>query len=187
MDLESSICGQMSALAVRSGHRRWPALGAAVTAAALFLAPACNKADAATLVLNVDFPSAPLAIASDEVKFIVYDDPDREPGACQRIYLKRITNQTDLPPIVLSPREIPICELAAGKGPSLELPLGRHSILAVALRENQDLLIGCTDVDLEAGGAELVVSLALPSSTPVPPLGACVSLQDFCAGRAPCN
>ena len=145
------------------------------------LSAACAPKDKASFTLNVDFPSTALAIASDEVKFIVYDDP--APGACQRIYLKRITNQADLPPVVLDGPPVSVCDLAFGRSTPLDLPIGRHSILAVASRAKQDLLVGCADVALSEDGGEVVVDLALPGATPVPPLSSCLSVRDACEKR----
>lgn len=146
----------------------------------------CAKDDArASFTFQVDFPSTPLAIATEKVKFIVYDSPD--PAPCQTIYLKRITNQTDLPPVVLTTPELPMCDLALGKSPAIEVPLGKHSILAVGLRSDQDLLLGCSDVALSSEGGEVVVTLALPSTTPLPALSTCSSLKQFCTDAASCK
>ncbi|MCW5832493.1 MAG: hypothetical protein KIS78_08785 [Labilithrix sp.] len=155
------------------------------SAAALLgaLAAGCAKEQEATVQLEVVFPSTAMAIASDDVKLIVYDDP--EPGGCQRIYLKHITNQTDLPPVVLEPPSIPICDLAFGRPAPLVLPLGRHSILAIASRGADDLLVGCSDVAVSAEGGVAVVTLALPGATPVPPPTTCASLRDSCEDRCP--
>ncbi len=141
----------------------------------------CAAKDQASFSLNVVFPSTALAIASDEVKFIVYDDP--APGACQRIYLKRISNQSDLPRVVLDAPPVAVCDLAFGRSAPIELPIGKHSILAVALRAKQDLLVGCSDVALSEDGGEVVVDLALPGATPVPPLSSCLSVRDACEKR----
>jgi len=152
----------------------------------LALVASCAKdEERARFTFRVNFPSTSLAIATEKVKFIVYDDPD--PAACQRIYLKRITNQTDLPPVVLSTEEVPVCDLALGRSPSLELSLGKHSILAVGLRNDTDLLLGCSDVALSSDGGEVVVDLALPSTTPVPSLSACTSLTNFCDDATACK
>ena len=154
-----------------------------VVAGLLVLFTGCAAKDQASFSLNVVFPSTALAIASEEVKFIVYDDPT--PGACQRIYLKRISNQSDLPRVVLDAPPVAVCDLAFGRSAPLELPIGRHSILAVALRGKQDLLVGCSDVALSEDGGEVVVDLALPGATPVPPLSACLSVRDACDKRCP--
>ena len=143
----------------------------------------CAEKDKASFSLNVVFPSTAMAIASEEVKFIVYDDP--APGACQRIYLKRISNQSDLPPVVLDARPVAVCELAFGRSTPIDLPIGKHSILAVALRAKQDLLVGCSDVALSEDGGEVFVDLALPGATPVPPLSSCLSVRDACDKRCP--
>lgn len=131
--------------------------------------------------LDVVFPSTQMAIASDDIKFTVYSDP--EPGACQRIYLKHITNQSNLPPVTLDPPPTPVCNLAFGTFAPLVLPVGRHAILAVAMRNNEDLLVGCTDVAVSSEGGEAVINLALPGATPVPEIGECASLRDWCDGR----
>jgi hypothetical protein len=156
-----------------------PVLAVLAALAALFTG--CTEADPAKIQLDVVFPSTALAIASEEVKFIVYDDPN--PGACQRIYLKRITNQADLPAVVLDAPPVAVCDLALGRPATLSLPLGKHSILAVALRGKQDLLVGCSDVALSEDGAQVVVNLALPGATPVPPLSTCLSVRDACEKR----
>lgn len=146
----------------------------------------CAKDDArASFTFQVNFPSTSLAIATEKVQFIVYDAP--EPAPCQTIYLKRITNQTDLPPVILTTPEVPMCDLALGRSPPIELPLGKHSILAIGLRGDQDLLVGCSDVALSSEGGEIVVSLGLPSTTPLPTLSACASLKDFCTDAASCK
>lgn len=163
------------------GRRRRSARLAAVLLGIGVVVVGCKEEEKASFRLDVTFPSTALAIASDQVKFIVYDDPT--PGACQRIYLKRISNQSDLPPVVLDMPPAPVCDLAFGRTAPLDLPLGRHSILAVALRAKEDLLVGCSDVALSAEGGEVVVNLALPGSTPVPPLSACLSVRDFCEKR----
>lgn len=149
------------------------------------VASCAREEEPARFTFQVNFPSTSLAIATEEVKFIVYDDP--EPAACQRIYLKRITNQTDLPPVVLSTADILVCDLALGQSPALQLPLGKHSILAVGLRKGADLLLGCSDVALSSDGGEVVVDLALPSTTPLPSLSSCTSLTDFCTEGAACR
>lgn len=163
------------------GRRRRRALVAAVLVGIGALVAGCKEEEKASFRLDVVFPSTALAIASDQVKFIVYDDAT--PGACQRIYLKRITNQSDLPPVVLDVPPAPMCNLAFGRTAPLDLPLGKHAILAVALRAKEDLLVGCSDVTLSAEGGEVTVNLALPGSTPVPPLSACLSVRDFCEKR----
>lgn len=168
-------------MAARPRRRRRRALVAAVVGVAGLLVMGCAEEEKASFRLDVVFPSTALAIASDEVKFIVYDDPT--PGACQRIYLKRITNQSDLPPVVLDLPPVPVCDLAFGRSAPLDLPIGKHSILAVALRAKQDLLVGCSDVALSADGGEVVVNLALPGATPVPPLSSCLSVRDACEKR----
>ena len=134
-----------------------------------------------TVRLDVVFPSTAMAIASDDIKLTVYSDA--EPGACQRIYLKHITNQSDLPPVVLAPPPTPVCNLAFGYFQPLVLPLGKHSILAVATRGDQDLLVGCSDVAVSAEGTEAVINLALPSATPLPEITTCASLRDWCDSR----
>ncbi|MBX3222861.1 MAG: hypothetical protein KF795_20275 [Labilithrix sp.] len=157
---------------------------ALVLAALAVLAPTaagCAKEAEASVQLEVVFPSTAMAIASSDVKFVVYDDP--APGGCQRIYLKRITNQTDLPPVVLDPPSVPVCDIAFGLAPPLVLPLGKHSILAIASRGADDLLVGCSDVAVSAEGGVAVINLALPSATPVPPLSTCPSLRDACDDR----
>lgn len=141
----------------------------------------CAKEEEVTVRLDVVFPSIEMAIAADDVKFTVYDDP--EPGACRRIYLKHITNQTDLPPVVLDPPPNPVCNIAFGRDRPLVLPLGKHSILAVATRGGDDLLVGCSDVAVSADGAEVVINLALPGATPVPASTSCTSLRDWCESR----
>lgn len=143
----------------------------------------CAAKDKAGFSLNVIFPSTAMAIASDEVKFIVYDDP--APGACERIYLKRISNQRDLPPVVLDAPPVAVCDLAFGRAAPIDLPIGKHSILAVALHAKQDLLVGCSDVALSEDGGEVFVNLALPGATPVPPLSSCLSVRDACDKRCP--
>ncbi|MBX3187626.1 MAG: hypothetical protein KF819_11450 [Labilithrix sp.] len=160
-------------------------LAAALAGTIGLLAVGCEEGDPASVRLNVVFPSTALAIASEEVRFIVYDDP--EPGACQRIYLKRITNQTNLPPVVLESRLVPMCDLALGRGSPLELPLGKYSILAVALRGKEDLLVGCSDVALSSEGGDVFVNLALPGATPVPPLSNCLSLTEACTNPDACR
>ncbi|MDB4933425.1 MAG: hypothetical protein JWP87_397 [Labilithrix sp.] len=169
----------MSGLPVRSTIRA-TAVGLAAALVAALVA-GCAEDKTASFSLNVVFPSTALAIACDEVKFIVFDDPN--PGACQRIYLKRITNQPDLPPVVLDAAPVPVCDVALGRTQPLELPVGKHSILAVATREKQDLLVGCADVALSSDGGEVFVDLALPGATLVPPLSSCLSLRDACEKR----
>lgn len=154
----------------------------AVVAAVGALAAGCNEADPARYRVAVVFPSTAMAIASEDVRFIVYDDP--KPGACQRIYLKRITNQADLPPVVVETAPIPICEIAFGKPPSIELPVGkRYAILAVALRANEDLLVGCSDVAVSSDDGEVSIYVGLPGATPVPPIDSCTSFEDVCFNR----
>jgi hypothetical protein len=163
-------------------HRqRRRALGVAAFGAATVLVIGCAKEEEVTLRLDVVFPSTAMAIAADDIKFTVYSDP--EPGACQRIYLKHITNQTDLPRVVLDVPPTPVCNVAFGRNEPLVLPLGKHSILAVATREDEDLLVGCSDVAVSADGGEVVINLALPSSTPVPEITTCASLRDWCDSR----
>ncbi len=150
----------------------------AVIGAVGAVATGCAEEKTADVKLDVVFPSTMMAIASDEVKIVVYDDP--EPGACQRIYLKRITNQTDLPPVVLDPPAVSVCQLAFGRAPTLKLPLGKHSILAVAIRSNEDLMVGCSDVAISDEVTEVTVNLTLPGTTPIPPPTTCATLRDFC-------
>ena len=145
------------------------------------LVTGCAKEKEANVRLDVVFPSTAMAIASDDVKFVVYDDP--EPGACQRIYLKHITNQSDLPPVVLESPPVPVCSLAFGNDDPIVLPLGKHSILAIATRDNEDLLVGCSDVAVSAEGGEVTIHLALPGATPVPEISSCATLRDWCESR----
>jgi len=171
---------------LRSPHRilgRRRGILAAVVLASALVATGCAKEKAVDVRLDVVFPSTEMAIAADDVKFTVFDDPD--PGACQRIYLKHITNQSDLPPVVLDPPAVPVCNLAFGYNPPLQLPLGKHSILAIATRDEEDLLVGCSDVTVSEQEKEIVVDLALPGATPVPPLENCPTLRDWCDSR--CN
>lgn len=161
----------------KAGRR---ALGVSLGAAVVVFG-GCAQEDKASFRFNVVFPSTALAIATEEVKFIVYDDPS--PGACQRIYLKRISNQSDLPPVVLGPPVVRTCDLALGRTAPLDLEVGKHSILAIGMRAKQDLLVGCSDVTLTSDGGEVVVNLALPGTTPVPPLSSCLSVREFCENR----
>lgn len=158
------------------------ALGVAVLAG-VSAAVGCAKEETASFRLNIVFPSADMAIATEEVQFFVFDDPT--PGACQRIYLKRITGQTDLPRVVAESARIPVCELAFGRPPVVELPFGKHSILAIASRGRDDLLVGCSDVTLSSEGGEVSVNVGLPSETPVPPKTSCASFEDACFNRCP--
>lgn len=141
----------------------------------------CAEEREAAIHLDVVFPSTAMAIAADELRFIVYDDPT--PGACQRIYLKRLTNQADVPPVVLEVPPMPVCHLAFGPPDPILLPLGKHSILAIASRANEDILVGCADVALSSDGGEAVIHLALPGATPVPPMTSCSTLRDYCEYR----
>lgn len=166
----------MTAPPLQNGRR---VLVCGVLAAAGAIAMGCGEEKTAEVKLDVIFPSTEMAIASDEVKFVVYDDPT--PGACQRIYLKRITNQTDLPAVVLDPPSVSVCQLAFGRAPPLRLPLGKHSILAVAIRSNEDLMVGCSDVAISDEVNEVVVNLTLPGTTPIPPPTTCSTLRDFCS------
>ena len=145
------------------------------------LAFGCAKEKEVSVRLDVVFPSTAMAIAADDIKLTVYSDD--EPGSCQRIYLKHITNQTDLPPVILDPPATPVCNLAFGYFKPLELPLGKHSILAVASRGGEELLVGCSDVSVAAEGTEAVINLALPSATPLPTFTTCASLRDWCDER----
>jgi len=149
--------------------------------ASALVATGCAKEKDVDVRLDVVFPSTEMAIAADDVKFTVFDDP--EPGACQRIYLKHITNQSDLPPVVLDPPPVPVCNLAFGYNPPLALPLGKHSILAIATRDEEDLLVGCSDVTVSDQEKEIVIDLALPGATPVPALEDCPTLRDWCDSR----
>lgn len=150
--------------------------------AVLGLVGACKEADPAKYRVDVVFPSTAMAIATEDVRFIVYDD--QEPGSCQRIYLKRITNQTDLPPVVSETKTIPVCELAFGKPPTIELPVGkRYSVLAIALRGGEDLLVGCSDVAVSSDDGEVSIYVGLPGTTPVPPIDSCTSFEDSCFNR----
>lgn len=164
----------------KSARFRRLAACATLAGGALALSSGCKEEEKANFRLNVVFPSTELAIATTEVKFVVFDDP--EDGACQRIYLKHITNQTDLPPVVLDPAPVAMCDVALGRGGAFEIPVGKHSILAVASRENEDLLVGCSDVALGSDGGEISVTLALPGITPLPPLSKCLSVTEFCTG-----
>lgn len=157
------------------------ALVAVASSAAVALLAGCANEKEAKVRLDVVFPSTAMAIASDDVKFLVYDDP--EPGACQRIYLKHITNQSDLPPVVLDPPPVPVCNIAFGYNEPMVLPLGKHSILAIATRDGEDLLVGCSDVAVSAEGGEVAINLALPGATPVPEITSCASLRDWCDSR----
>lgn len=168
-------------VASHRGHGQRRAVVATVLAGVGLLVAGCAPAQEADVRLEVVFPSTAMAIASDDVRFIVYDDP--EPGACQRIYLKHITNQSDLPPVVLSPPAIPVCDLAFHGPDPLVLPLGKHSILAIASRGGSDLLVGCSDVAVSAESSEVVINLALPSTTPVPAPSSCATLRDRCDAR----
>ncbi len=154
---------------------------AIVVAASCAVAAGCAKEKDVNVRLAVVFPSTAMAVAADDVKFTVYDDP--EPGACQRIYLKHITNQSDLPPVVLDSAPVPVCNVVFGYNPPMKLPLGKHSILAIATRGADDLLVGCSDVAVSAEENEVVINLALPGATPVPPSTTCSSLRDWCDGR----
>ncbi len=158
------------------------ALGTVVLAG-IGLGSGCADEQTADFRLNVVFPSTELAIASEEVQFFVFDDPT--PGACQRIYLKHITGQADLPRVVAESARIPVCELAFGRPKPIELPLGRHSILAIVTAGREDLLVGCSDVALSADGGEVSVNVGLPGETPVPPRSSCATFEDSCFNR--CN
>lgn len=145
---------------------------------------ACGEADPAKYQLDVVFPSTAMAIATEDVRFIVFDDP--KPGSCERIYLKRITDQSDLPPVVAQVGPIPVCELAFGRPQTIELPTGkRYSVLAIALRGNEDLLVGCSDVAVSSDDGRISVFVGLPGVTPVPPIDSCTSFEDSCFNRCP--
>lgn len=146
------------------------------------LVAACQEADPAKYRVNVIFPSTAMAIASEDIRFTVFDDP--EPGACQRIYLQWITGQSDLPRVVTSTPPVPVCEIAFGKPPTIELPVGKkYSVLAVALRENKDLLVGCSEVAVSSDDGEVTIYVGLPGATPVPPTDKCTSFEDVCFAR----
>lgn len=156
-------------------------LGIAVLAA---FAAACEEADPAKYRVDVVFPSTAMAIASEDIRFTVFDDP--EPGACQRIYLKWITGQSDLPRVVTSTPPIPVCEIVFGRPPTIEVPVGKkYSVLAVALRGNEDLLVGCTDVAVSSDDGAVTIYVGLPGATPVPPVDTCTSFEDVCFARCP--
>lgn len=147
-------------------------------------ASACNEAEPAKYRVAVVFPSTAMAIASEDVRFTVFDDP--KDGACQRIYLKWITGQSDLPPVVASTPPIPVCEIAFGKPPTLDLPVGkRYSVLAVALRGKEDLLVGCSEVSVSSDDGDVSIFVGLPGATPVPPIDSCTSFEDVCFARCP--
>jgi hypothetical protein len=144
----------------------------------------CNEADPAKYRVDVVFPSTAMAIATEDVRFTVFDDSD--PDACQDIYLKWITGQSDLPPVVKSTPPIPVCEIAFGRPQTLELATGKkYSILAVALRENKDLLVGCSEVSVSSDDGEVSIFVGLPGATPVPPATQCTSFEDVCFARCP--
>jgi hypothetical protein len=147
-------------------------------AVAAVAAAGCGDPAPASVRVDVNFPSIALAIASDTVKFIVYDDSSD--GACQSIYLKHVTGQVDLPPVLLDGAPIAVCDLAAGKQVSLSVPLGKHAVLAVSQRAKSDLLVGCSDLVLTKDGGEVTIDLALPGTTPAPSLSTCLSLKDAC-------
>lgn len=141
----------------------------------------CEGESKAAVQLEIIFPSTAMAVAADALRFVVYDDPS--PGACQRIYLKRITNQQNVPPVVLETSPVSVCTLALHGPDPIDLPLGKFSILAIASRGSDDILVGCTDVALSSEGGEAAIHLALPGATPVPPPTSCSSLRDFCEFR----
>jgi hypothetical protein len=148
------------------------------------LVAACNEADPAKYRVDVVFPSTAMAIASEDLRITVFDDP--KDGACQRIYLKWITGQSDLPPVVSATAPIPVCEIAFGRPPTIELPVGkRYSVLAVALRGNEDLLVGCSEVSVSSDDGEVSIYVGLPGATPVPPIDKCTSFEDVCFARCP--
>jgi hypothetical protein len=60
-------------------RRPW-IFGVVVTAVATM---ACEDPEPAKYRVDVVFPSTAMAIATEDVRFTVFDDP--EPGACQRI------------------------------------------------------------------------------------------------------
>lgn len=145
---------------------------------------ACEEPEPAKYRVEVVFPSTAMAIASEDIRFTVFDDP--KAGACQRIYLKWITGQSDLPPVVTSTPPIPVCEIAFGKPPTIDLPVGkRYSVLAVALRGNEDLLVGCSEVSVSSDDGEVSIFVGLPGATPVPPIDSCTSFEDVCFARCP--
>lgn len=147
----------------------------------MLVAAGCSSESEAPVALNVVFPSTAMAIASDEITFIAYDDSSQ--GACQRIYLKRISNQTDLPPVLAQSNPVAVCDAAFGRAAPLVLPFGKHAILAVATRKGSDLLIGCADVAVSSEGGEVSVDLALPGATPLPPISSCATLGEYCEDR----
>lgn len=153
-------------------------------AALLGATVACEAPEPAKYRIDVVFPSTAMAIASEDIRFTVFDDP--KDGACQRIYLKWITGQSDLPPVVASTPPIPVCEIAFGRPPVIDLLVGkRYSVLAVALRGNEDLLVGCSEVSVSSDDGAVTIHVGLPGATPVPPIDECTSFEDVCFARCP--
>ena len=148
------------------------------------LIAACEEPEPAKYRVDVVFPSTAMAIASEDLRFTVFDDP--KPDACQRIYLKWITGQSDLPRVVTSTPPIPVCEIAFGRPPTIEVPVGKkYSVLAVALRNDEDLLVGCSDVSVDSNDGAVTIHVGLPGATPVPPIDTCTSFEDVCFARCP--
>lgn len=160
------------------------ALGVLGAAGVLGAVTACEEPEPAKYRLDVIFPSTAMAIATEDIRFTVFEDS--RSGACQRIYLKWITGQSDLPRVVATTPPIPVCEIAFGRPPTIELPVGKkYSVLAVALRNNEDLLVGCSDVAVDSDNGEVSIYVGLPGTTPVPPVSECASFEDVCFARCP--
>ncbi len=148
---------------------------------------ACGDPDPSSVRLDLIFPSPQLALSADQIEFVVYDDPVE--GACERIYLKRLANETTgLPPESLRRAPAPLCQVMLGKTAPLDLPMGKHSILVAAKRANADLLVGCSDVTVTPDTNAVAVNLALPGTTIVSEPSKCTSIRDYCSNpQKPCQ
>ena len=126
---------------------------------------------------TVQFPSTAAAVATETVEVYVFDQSG---GECFSLVQKRQSHQV-LPTPLITSSPVKPCDIENAGAGAVTVPFGKVSVLAVAVRKNADFLIGCTDANVNEASANVIVSLALASTSVSVPTTACTELQAHCA------
>jgi hypothetical protein len=130
---------------------------------------------------SIVFPSTAFAVATDNVQVFVFDGSVATNG-CATLVQKR-KSRADLPPTLVTLDPTPTCSLAHATGGQFTVSLETVSVLVVAERGAEDLLIGCAVQSLAADQTDVAVTLTFASSSTSTPTTSCTTLADHCNGK----
>ncbi len=154
---------------------------------ALLLACSASEEAPSTGTYTLQFPSTAAAVATDTVQLLFFDvlpTPAERTAQCANIIQARKRKDPQKP--AFQNTSVNICELALGKKP-VTIPYGEHVVFAIAVRTNEDFMVGCNIQTFGQGNAPLPIAMSLVDvSNPVPDT-TCGSVSDFCGKKCPAN